>query len=81
LRPQLHNREEGRRWREVTLKELGGQLPAVAVFQSRDLEGPALAGLIEARKLAEGVDQKRTRAPGAAEARAGGPGRAGQLWG
>jgi len=57
LRPQLHNREEAGDGGEVTLKSWASYRP-VAVFNAADLEGPALAGLIEARKLAEGVESK-----------------------
>jgi len=57
LRPQLHSREEPRAGGEVTLRRWASYRP-VAVFNAADLEGPALAGLIEARKIAEGVEPK-----------------------
>jgi hypothetical protein len=42
---------------EVTLRSWASYRPA-AVFNAADLEGPALAGMIEARKVAEGVEAK-----------------------
>ncbi len=57
LRPRLHSREEPGVGGEVTLRSWASYRP-VAVFNAADLEGPALAGLIEARKLAEGVEPK-----------------------
>ncbi len=57
LRPQLHSREEPGVGGEVTLRSWASYRP-VAVFNAADLEGPALAGLIEARKATEGVEPK-----------------------
>jgi antirestriction protein ArdC len=58
LRPQLHSREEPGIGGEVTLRSWASSRPE-AVFNAADLEGPALAGLIETRKLAEGVEAKQ----------------------
>ena len=57
LRPQLHSRKEPGEGGEVTLRSWASYRP-VAVFNAADLEGEALAGLIEARKAAEGVEPK-----------------------
>jgi len=57
LRPQLHSREESGEGGEVTLRSWASYRP-VAVFNAADLEGPALAALIEARKAAEVVEAK-----------------------
>jgi len=57
LRPQLHSREEPGVGGEVTLRSWASYRP-VAVFNAADLEGKALAALIEARKAAEGVEAK-----------------------
>ncbi|NQV11325.1 MAG: DUF1738 domain-containing protein [Cyanobacteria bacterium] len=57
LRPQLHSREEPGEAGEVTLRSWASYRP-VAVFNAADLEGTALAGLIEARKAAEGEEVK-----------------------
>ncbi|MCT0199303.1 DUF1738 domain-containing protein [Synechococcus sp. CS-1325] len=57
LRPQLHSREEAGVGGEVTLRSWASDRP-VAVFNAADLEGEALSGLIEARKLAEGIEPK-----------------------
>ncbi len=57
LRPQLHSREEPGVGGEVTLRSWASYRP-VAIFNAANLEGPALAGLIEARKLADGVEPK-----------------------
>jgi antirestriction protein ArdC len=57
LRPQLHSREEPGVGGEVTLRSWASYRP-VAVFNAADLEGPALASLIEARKVAEGVEAR-----------------------
>jgi len=58
LRPQLHSREEPGEGGEVTLRSWASYLP-VEVFNAADLRGEALAGLIETRKLAEGVEAKQ----------------------
>ena len=58
LRPQLHSREESGEGGEVTLRSWASYLP-VEVFNAADLRGEALAGLIETRKLAEGVEAKQ----------------------
>jgi len=57
LRPQLHSREEPGEGGEVTLRSWASYRP-VAVFNAADLEGPALAALIETLKAAEGVEPK-----------------------
>jgi antirestriction protein ArdC len=57
LRPQLHSREEPGEVGDVTLRSWASYRP-VAVFNAADLEGPSLAGLVEARKIAEGVEPK-----------------------
>jgi antirestriction protein ArdC len=57
LRPQLHSREEPSEGGEVTLRIWASYRP-VAVFNAADLEGEAIAGLIEARKAAEGVESR-----------------------
>lgn len=57
LRPQLHSREEPSEGGEVTLRSWASYRP-VAVFNGADLEGSALAGLIEARKAAVGVEPR-----------------------
>jgi hypothetical protein len=57
LRPQLHSREEAGESGEVTLRRWASYR-LVAVFNAADLEGEALAGLVEARKAAEGVEAK-----------------------
>ncbi|MCP9841641.1 DUF1738 domain-containing protein [Synechococcus sp. J7-Johnson] len=57
LRPQLHSREEPGEGGEVTLRSWASYRP-VAVFNAADLEGDSLAGLIDARKVAEGVEAK-----------------------
>ncbi|MCP9825314.1 ArdC family protein [Synechococcus sp. EJ6-Ellesmere] len=57
LRPQLHSREEPGEGGEVTLRSWASYRP-VAVFNAVDLEGEALAGLIEARQAAEGAEPK-----------------------
>jgi antirestriction protein ArdC len=57
LRPQLHSREESSDGGEVTLRSWASYRP-VPVFNAADLEGEALAALIEARKAAVGVEAK-----------------------
>jgi antirestriction protein ArdC len=57
LRPQLHSREESGEGGEVTLRSWASYRP-VAVFNAADLEGEALAGLVEARKAAEGLEYR-----------------------
>jgi antirestriction protein ArdC len=57
LRPQPHSREEPGEGDEVTLRSWASYRP-VAVFNAADLEGEALAGLIEARQAAEGVEAR-----------------------
>ncbi|MCT0199589.1 DUF1738 domain-containing protein [Synechococcus sp. CS-1325] len=57
LRPQLHSREEAGVGGEVNVRSWASYRPA-AVFNAADLEGEALAGLIEVRKAAEGVEPK-----------------------
>ena len=58
LRPQLHSREELGVGGEVTLSSWASYRP-VAVFDAADLRGETLAGLIETRKLSEGVEAKQ----------------------
>jgi hypothetical protein len=57
LRPQLHSREEPGEGGEDILRSWATYRP-VAVFNGADLEGEALAALIEARKAAEGVESR-----------------------
>jgi len=57
LRPQLLSREEPGVGGEITLRSWASYRP-VAVFNAADLEGEALAALIEARKAAEGVESR-----------------------
>jgi len=57
LRPQLHSREEPGVGGEVTLRSWASYRP-VAFFNAADLEGEALAALIEARKSPKGVEPK-----------------------
>ena len=57
LRPQLLSREEQGVGGEVTLRSWASYRP-VAVFNAADLEGPALAALIEGRKAAECVESR-----------------------
>ena len=57
LRPQLHSREEPGEGGEVSLRSWASYRP-VAVFNAADLEGEALAALIEARKAAEGLEYR-----------------------
>ncbi|MCP9915267.1 ArdC family protein [Cyanobium sp. ATX 6F1] len=68
LRPQLHSCEEASVGGEVNVRSWASYRP-VAVFNASDLEGAALAGLIEARNAAEGVESKpEPERLGAAEA-------------
>jgi antirestriction protein ArdC len=57
LRPQLHSREEPGEGGEITLHSWASYRP-VAVFNAADLEGEALAALIDSRKPAVGVEAK-----------------------
>jgi len=57
LRPQLLSREEQGVGGEVTLRSWASYRP-VAVFNVADLEGEALAALIDSRKAAVGVEAK-----------------------
>jgi antirestriction protein ArdC len=61
MRPQLHSKEEEAASGEITLRSgvspSGVSYRPVAVFNAFDLEGPALAGLIKARKEAAGLLQ------------------------
>ena len=57
MRPQLHSKEEEVASGEITLRSWASYRP-VAVFNAIDLEGPALAGLIEARNAAAGLLQR-----------------------
>lgn len=59
--PQLHSREEPSEGCKVTLRSWARYLQ-VAVFNAADLEGEALSGLMEDRKLAESVELKRLEA-------------------